>query len=137
MALHGRLHAFQSAPRRTAKNRRVHTVNTPAASQAGISAPGEFWLTSRRIRAQAIILAVCLWGTCIVDFSTPGVFDRAANVKFQDFLQFYISASLISHGRTAELFDENVAATELQSLVQQPTRVRLPTVYGPPLPLFF
>ena len=30
------------------------------------------WLTPRRIRAQAIVLALCLWGVCAVDFATPG-----------------------------------------------------------------
>src|SRR5216684_1013192 len=95
------------------------------------------WLNPRRLRIQAIILACCLWGVCAIDFSTPGLMDRAGNIKFQDFLQFYISARLIKQDRIGQLFDERVAAAELQAIVQQPTRVRLPTVYGPQVGLFF
>lgn len=95
------------------------------------------WLAPRRIRRHAIILAVCLWGVCALDFSTPGLFDRAGNIKFQDFLQFYISARLIAEGRASQLFDQQVADAELHDLVRQPTRVRLPTVYGPQVGLLF
>jgi hypothetical protein len=44
------------------------------------------WMNPRRVRAQLIILAVCLWGVCIVDLATPGSFDRVGNIKFQDAL---------------------------------------------------
>jgi len=71
-----------------------------------------------------------------VDFFTPGLMDSAGNIKFQDFLQFYISAHLIAQGRSDQLFDQKVASSELQRLVGQPTRVRLPTVYGPQVGLF-
>ena len=103
---------------------------------------GAGWLNRRRSRVQAVILALCLWGVCAVDFATPGLIDRAGNIKFQDFLQFYISARLISQHRADQLYDECVAAAEMQRLirqdsVQQPTRVRLPTVYGPQVGLFF
>src|SRR6266849_8941391 len=76
------------------------------------------WLNPRRLRIQAIILACCLWGLCAVDFSTPGMMDRAGNIKFQDFLQFYISARLIAQGRTSQLFDQRIASSELQTIVQ-------------------
>ncbi len=95
------------------------------------------WLNPRRLLIQAIVLTCCLWGVCAVDFSTPGLMDRAGNIKFQDFLQFYISARLIAQGRTTQLFDQQIASTELQTIVQQPTRVRLPTVYGPQVGLVF
>lgn len=95
------------------------------------------WLNPRRLRVQAIILICCLWGACAVDFSTAGLFDRAGNVKFQDFLQFYISARLVAHGRNNQLYDQQIASTELEHIVQQPTRVRLPTVYGPQVGLLF
>jgi hypothetical protein len=95
------------------------------------------WLTLRRIRRQGIILACCLWGVCVADFSSAGLFDRAGNIKFQDFLQFYVSAHLIAQGRTTQLYDEQIAAAEMQAIVQKPTRVRLPTVYGPQVGLYF
>jgi Glycosyltransferase family 87 len=95
------------------------------------------WLSPRRIRAQAIVLALCLWGVCAVDFATPGLFDRAGNIKFQDFLQFYISARLIRDGRTSQLYDQRVADTEMEAIIGKQGRVRLPTVYGPQVGLFF
>jgi len=100
------------------------------------------YLTPRRLRAQAIILALCLWGVCAVDFATPGLFDRAGNIKFQDFIQFYISARLIAEHRTSQLFDQQAAFDEMRAILDEaghhpPTRVRLPTVYGPQVGLLF
>jgi hypothetical protein len=99
------------------------------------------WLTPRRIRAHAIVLAVCLWGVCAVDYATPGLFDRAGNIKFQDFLPHYISAQLIAQGRATELYNQQVTADALQAIVVQsdhaPTRVLLPNLYGPQVGLFF
>ncbi len=95
------------------------------------------WLSPRRIRAQAIVLALCLWGVCAVDFATPGLFDRNGNIKFQDFLPFYISARLIAQHRSAELYDETIQHQELQRIVGQPTQVRLSSLYGPQVGLFF
>ncbi|MGA7752456.1 MAG: glycosyltransferase family 87 protein [Candidatus Sulfotelmatobacter sp.] len=95
------------------------------------------WLNPRRIRAQAIVLALCLWGVCAVDFATPGLFDRAGNVKFQDFLPFYISARFISEHRTNDLYDQKAQANELQSIVRQSSRIVIPNFYGPQVGLFF
>jgi alpha-1,2-mannosyltransferase len=95
------------------------------------------WLTPRRLRAQCIVLALCLWGTCAVDFSTPGLFDRAGNIKFQDFLPFYISARLISQHRAADLYDPKTQAAELHSIVSNPGTVQVPYLYGPQVGLVF
>lgn len=95
------------------------------------------WLTLRRLRAQAIVLAFCLWGVCAIDFSTAGLFDRAGNVKFQDFLPFYISARLVAQHRSAELYDHTVTQREMLAIVRDPTRVRLTYLYGPQVALFF
>jgi len=95
------------------------------------------WLTPRRIRAQAIVLALCLWGVCAVDYSTPGLFDRAGNIKFQDFLQFPISAFLITQGRASELYDDQVLADQIRVVVGRETTVRLQYYYGPQVALPF
>jgi hypothetical protein len=95
------------------------------------------WLTPKRMRAQAVVLAVCVWGVFAVDFSTAGLHDRAANIKFQDFLPFYISARLIAQHRAAELYDPNTRAQELQSILGQPTPVRLSNLYGPQVDQLF
>jgi len=76
------------------------------------------------------------------DFATPGFFDRAGNIKFQDFLPFYIAAQLIRENRAGDLFDMRIADQELQAIIPQPSagqpvRPRLPMVYGPQVGLLF
>lgn len=95
------------------------------------------WLTPRRLRAQAAILALCLWGVCAVDFATPGLFDRAGNIKFQDFLPFYVSARMIAHGRAPELYDQRTIATEEFQIIGRQSDLRLPSLYGPQVALLF
>ena len=88
-------------------------------------------LSIRRLRAQALILTLCLWGTVAVDYATPGPFDRAGNIKFQDFLQFPISASLIAHGQADQLYDDEVLARDIHAIVSRDTNVYLQYFYGP------
>src|ERR1700726_256187 len=95
------------------------------------------WLSPRRIRAQAALLAFCIWGVCAVDFATPGLLDRAGNIKFQDFLPLYLSAQRIAQDRATELYNHQAAADSLQAVPGQPTRVRLPNLYGPQVGLLF
>jgi hypothetical protein len=95
------------------------------------------WLNPRRIRAQAIILALCLWGVCAADYATPGLFDRGGNIKFQDFLQFPVSARLIAQGRAGELYNPQVLAEAVRALAGPDTKVRLQYFYGPQVALPF
>lgn len=94
-------------------------------------------LTAGRLRALAIILALCLWGVCAVDYAKPGIFDRAGNVKFQDFLQFPISARLIQQGRANELYDDEVLARGIRAFVGRDTTIYLQYFYGPQVALPF
>lgn len=128
-------HTNQTSERRS----RMPILSHDRTESAAVVAPSSFsnWITGRRIRAHAILLAVCFWGVCAVDFATPGLFDRAGNIKFQDFLQFYISARLIREHRTSELFNQKVADDELRGIVGQSTAARLPMVYGPQVGLLF
>lgn len=120
------------------EERRANPVNdSPFSADSRWWLGAAAWLNPRRLRMQAIILTCCLWGGCAVDFATPGLFDRAGNIKFQDFLQFYISARLIVDGRYDQLYDQQIASAELEQIVRQPTPVRLPTVYGPQVGLLF
>ena len=95
------------------------------------------WLTPNRIRAQAFVLALCLWGVCAVDFAIPGLFDRAGNIKFQDFLQFYISARLINQGRSGQLFDQSHRRSGNANDYRRAHARAIPTVYGPQVGLLF
>ncbi len=100
-------------------------------------ASAEQWVTPKRVRAQAIVLALCVWSVCAVDFAKPGLFDRAGNIKFQDFLPSYISAQLIAQGRASDLYHQQVISDSIPAIVGHPTRVRLPNLYGPQVGLFF
>jgi len=95
------------------------------------------WITARRLRAHAIILAICLWGVCAVDFATPGLFDRAGNIKFQDFLQFPISARLIAQHRAQDLYNDQVLNDQIRAIVGRDTHVFLRYFYGPQVALAF
>ena len=77
------------------------------------------WLTPRRLRAQGIVLAVCLWGVCAVDFATPGFSDRAGNIKFQDFLPFYVSAWLVVEDRAGALYNQQVTKDEFDAILHR------------------
>jgi hypothetical protein len=70
------------------------------------------------------------------------MFDRAGNIKFQDFIQFYVAARLIVEGHASQLFDHQVTFDELRRIVYRtsnlpPSHVRLPPVYGPQVGLLF
>jgi hypothetical protein len=93
-------------------------------------------LTSRRIRAHALILALCLWGVCIIGYAKPGLFDRVGNVKFQDFLPLYVSAQMIEQHRAIDLYDPAAVANDVQKIVHQPS-IRVPNLYGPQVGLLF
>jgi hypothetical protein len=115
------------------------------------------WLTPRRLRAQAIVLALCLWGVCAIDFATSGPVDRAGNIKFQDFLPLYVSAQMIAQNRANEIYNQRITDDAMQaafptSITREPGRLILPdarppnrvlpnlvlpNLYGPQVGLFF
>ncbi len=71
-----------------------------------------------------------------MDYATPGVFDRAGNIKFQDLLVFPISARLIAQGRSSELYDDHALAEGIREITGN-TRVHLQYFYGPQVALAF
>ena len=85
----------------------------------------------------AIILVFCLWSVCLVDYAKPGIFDRAGNIKFQDFLQFPISARLIASGHADQLYDDQVLARKIRAIAGRDTSVYLQYFYGPQVALPF
>ncbi len=94
-------------------------------------------LGGQRIRAMAIILVFCLWSVCLVDYAKPGIIDRAGNIKFQDFLQFPISARLIASGHADQLYDDQVLARGIRATTGRDTNVYLQYFYGPQVALPF
>ena len=95
------------------------------------------WLNRRRIRAQGLVLAVCLWGTCAWIMTGPGVVGRNGLLKGTDFLHFYTLGSLALEHRGADLF--NVAAqSELAAQrVPQAGQIFFVSLYGPQVSLLF
>jgi alpha-1,2-mannosyltransferase len=83
------------------------------------------------------VLALCLWGVCAIDFSTPGIFDRVGTIKFQDFIQFPVAAHLIAQARASELYDDQVLADGIRAIVGGATTVHLQYFYGPQVALPF
>jgi len=112
-------------------------VSAPEGKLARAFIPSSAWLTRRRIRAHAILLAISLWGVCAVDYSTPGIFDRAGNIKFQDFLQFPIAARLVVTGHSDQLYDDRVLASGIRAIAGRDTNVYLQYFYGPQVALLF
>ena len=72
-----------------------------------------------------------------MDFATPGIFDRASTIKFQDFIQFPVAAHLIAQARASELYDDQVLAHGIRAIVGRETTVYLQYFYGPQVALPF
>src|SRR5271156_4820439 len=68
------------------------------------------WLTPNRLRAHGLLLAFSLWSVYIWNMATPGLVDRAGNLKGTDFLHFYTLGSLALTHRCAELYLYNMKA---------------------------
>ena len=97
----------------------------------------ELWLTAKRIRIHALLLAVCLWTVYAVDISAPGLLDRNGLVKGTDFIHFYTLGTLALQGRGDLLYDMRAQADLVQQLIPQaPNRLYVP-LYGPQLSLLF
>jgi hypothetical protein len=95
------------------------------------------WLTSRRLRAHGLLLALCLWLTYAWILSSPGLLDRNGIVKGADFLHFYTLGSLAREHRGAQLYDMETQSTLTQERVPQVGRVRFVPLYGPQVSLLF
>ena len=63
------------------------------------------WLTAKRLRAHGLILALCLWSVYVWNMATPGLLDRAGNLKGTDFLHFYTLGSLALTHRGTDLYN--------------------------------
>ena len=94
------------------------------------------WLTCRRICSQVIVLAACLWSVCAIDFATPGMHDRAGNIKFQDFIPIYTSAKLVAMHRSVDLLNATLQRQEVEPITGA-SELQLPYLYGPQVALFF
>jgi hypothetical protein len=98
---------------------------------------GSSWLTARRLRAHAFILALCLWSVYLWNMATPGLLDRARNLKGTDFLHFYTLGTLAVAHRGVDLYNLPVqSALSAQRIPEAASIVYLP-LYPPQVSLFF
>ena len=95
------------------------------------------WLTPRRVRGHAVLLAVCLWTVYAVDMSAPGLRDRTGLVKGADFLHYYTLGKLALENRGDVLYNMRAQSTELAKLVPEASGYVFVPLYGPQVSLFF
>ena len=95
------------------------------------------WLTPRRLRAHATILAVCLWSVYLWNLATPGLRDRSGNLKGTDFLHLYTLGSLAIEHRGADLYDMRAQAALAAQRVPQAAGIEYLPLYPPQVSLFF
>ena len=95
------------------------------------------WLTARRLRAHAIILAACLWSVYVWDMATPGLRDRSGNLKGTDFLHFYTLGTLALEHRANDLYDMNAQATVAGRRVPPAAGIRYLPLYPPQVSMGF
>src|SRR5579859_8037951 len=95
------------------------------------------WLTGRRGRSHALILALCLWSVYVWDMATPGLRDRAGNLKGTDFLHFYTLGALAQAHRGGDLYDMQKQADLAARLVPQAADIRYLPRYPPQVAILF
>jgi len=95
------------------------------------------WITIGRIRAHAIILALCLWGLYAWNMATPGLRDRAGNLKGTDFLHFYTLGSLAVAHRGADLYNMQAQAGLAAQRVPAAAGIRYLPLYPPQVSMLF
>jgi hypothetical protein len=94
-------------------------------------------LTARRLRAHGSILALCLWSVYLWNMTTPGLLDRAGNLKGTDFLHFYTLGSLALAHRGADLYSMRVQAALAAQRVPAAAGIVYLPLYPPQVSLFF
>jgi alpha-1,2-mannosyltransferase len=109
-------------------------------SHAGDIAPdsgSSTWLTPRRLRAHAAIVALCLWSLYLWNLATPGLRDRGGNLKGTDFLHFYVLGSLAVTHRGSELYDMSAQAALAAQKVPQAAGLKYLPLYPPQVSILF
>ncbi len=110
------------SPRRSAKS----SVGDPTRNLSVGS-----WINARRLIAHGTTLALCLWLAYAWNVWTPGLRDRAGNLKGTDFLHFYTLGALASAHDGVDLYDMNAQAVVAARLVPQAAGIRYLPLYPP------
>lgn len=89
------------------------------------------------VRVHGATLAACLAVVAAVNLSTPGLVDRAGQLKGTDFVHFYALGSLALRGKGEVLYDYPALARETVALVPESRTVSYFPIYGPQVALLF
>src|SRR5580704_1115160 len=95
------------------------------------------WLTSRRLRAQGLSLALGLWIIYAWVLATPGLRDRNGLIKGTDFLHFYTLGALARAHRGADLYNMQTQTELLGERVPAAAGTVYLPLYGPQVSLLF
>jgi hypothetical protein len=95
------------------------------------------WLTAKRLRAHGFILAFSLWSIYVWNISSPGLLDRAGNLKGTDFLHLYTLGSIALEHRGADLYNMNAQARLAAQRVPAAAGIRYIPLYPPQVSIFF
>jgi hypothetical protein len=110
------------------------SISPSSISASRISAS---WITSRRLRAHGLILALCLWSVYLWNISTPGLVDRAGNLKGTDFLHFYTLGSIALTHHGVDLYNMRVQAEIAAQRVPAAAGIRYLPLYPPQVSILF
>jgi alpha-1,2-mannosyltransferase len=95
------------------------------------------WLTTKRLRAHGLLLAVTLWSLYIWTLATPGLRDRNNNFKGTDFLHLYTLGVLALQHRGADLYNMSAQAALAAQRVPEAAGIRYLPLYPPQVSMFF
>jgi hypothetical protein len=94
-------------------------------------------LTERRLRGHGLLLALGLWSVYLWNMATPGLLDRAANLKGTDFLHFYTLGSLALNHRGADLYNLPAQSQLVAQRVPAAAGIHYLPLYPPQVSIFF
>jgi hypothetical protein len=94
-------------------------------------------LTERRLRAHGLILALSLWSVYVWNMATPGLLDRAGNLKGTDFLHFYTLGMLAMNHRGPDLYNLQLQSQLIAQRVPAAAGIRYLPLYPPQVSIFF
>src|SRR5258708_29818054 len=103
----------------------------------GMLAPTASALTAKRLRAHGLMLALSLWSVYLWNITTPGLLDRARNLKGTDFLHFYTLGSLALAHRGTDLYSLEAQSELAAQRVPAAAGIRYLPLYPPQVSIFF
>jgi hypothetical protein len=89
------------------------------------------------LRVQGATLGVCLALVFVSNIATPGLLDRAGQIKGTDFSNFYVLGSLVTTGHHAALYDRAALRQRAVQLLPESSGTYYLPIYGPQIALLF